>query len=544
MTGHSAWFPRSTRRLAAVITGACVVALVGGVVHAQAGPGGDDPRVEPIPKPEYIDDARSFVADVDFRNALSGAGAGVVIANVSTPGTEHLRSDVIVRSEGGGQVMRSTTMPHPAFAQAEGTIDFFQAGRYQVLVPFDTKIERIRLATPDGATIATVDTNPAVATLCAQTPDDPGCRYDLAIAATSAPEPVAAGTTLTYTIPVQNRGPGPAFGAKADITLPAPPSDPLPTGCTHDAADATKLVCALGRIHPGATTTLTVNVPIPAGFLNGRGQRATVSATGTVSAAGGRDADGTNDSATQTSTVVAVSDLGVTKTGSRPDATANDPVTYTVTVANAGPSDADRLIVTDNLPDPGEGQFTNVAASDGGACTRNAATNQLTCSWPTPLPAGRTRTVTVGVTVTDTGSANQITDQASAASVSTDPVAGNDRASATTRVILVPTTVTPTPVLTRLLPGVDIYVFVLTARLARADDNRPVAGRSLEFRTGHNGNGTLLCTAVTDSTGVARCPGVLRTVGALLGLGYTVTWAGDGRYLPGSGQGQIVTIGR
>jgi hypothetical protein len=100
-----------------------------------------------------------------------------------------------------------------------------------------------------------------------------------------------------------------------------------------------------------------------------------------------------------------------------------------------------------------------------------------------------------------------------------------DETAVTTRVIAVPTKVTPTPVLTRLLPGVDIYVFVLTARLARADNDRPVAGRSLQFRTGGNvGSGTLLCTAVTDSGSVARCPGVLRTVGALLGLGYKVTW--------------------
>jgi hypothetical protein len=177
---------------------------------------------------------------------------------------------------------------------------------------------------------------------------------------------------------------------RADLTFPFPPADPLPPGCARDAANATKLSCALGRIHPGASTNMTVAVPIPAGFPNGRGQRLTVSATGAVGAVGGSHVDET---------------------------------------------------------------------------------------------------------------------------------------AVTTRVIAVPTKVTPTPVLTRLLPGVDIYVFVLTARLARADNDRPVVGRSLQFRTGGNvGSGTLLCTAVTDSGGVARCPGVLRTVGALLGLGYNVTW--------------------
>jgi hypothetical protein len=125
--------------------------------------------------------------------------------------------------------------------------------------------------------------------------------------------------------------------------------------------------------------------------------------------------------------------------------------------------------------------------------------------------------------------------------VSVDPVPANNQASVTTNVIPAPTKVTPTPILVRLLPGVDIYILTLTAKVERTDTGRPVVGRSVQFVTD---NGTNLCTSTTGTDGVARCPGLLYTLAALLSLGYNVNWAGDTRYLPASGRGPVIQLGR
>lgn len=512
--------------------------VVGAGFAASAAPGGTDLAADAVPRPEYVDDARSFVADVDFRSSQAGTGAGVVVANVATPGTEHLRRDLVVTTEGGGAVLRSATMPNPAIAHAHGVGFFDQPGRYPVLVPYDSKAETVRLATPGGATVATVDVTPAVAAFCQQNAGDASCAHDAALSLTAAPEPVPAGTTLVYTTSVRNNGPAPAFGTTPDLTLPLPVGAPLPDGCTGEPVRPS---CALGRIHPGTSKSLQLGMPVPPGFLNGRGQRATVTASGAVRTVGGRDADSANNAASRTVEVVAVSDLGVTKTGSRPGATAGEQVEYTITATNAGPSDADRMTLVDALPAPTEAAFVTATATDGGTCGRDSAANKLTCTWPAAVGVGARRTVTVRVTVTDTGQASTFTDKASVSSVSVDPVPANNEALVTTGVIAAPTKVTATPIVARLLPGVDIYILTLTAKVERADTGAPVVGRPVRFVAD---NGTNLCTATTGTDGVARCPGLTYTLAALLGLGYTVNWAGDTRYLPASGRGPIIQVGR
>ncbi|RMH34417.1 MAG: DUF11 domain-containing protein, partial [Nitrospirae bacterium] len=63
--------------------------------------------------------------------------------------------------------------------------------------------------------------------------------------------------------------------------------------------------------------------------------------------------DGTVDSAPDTVTILAEApqaDLSITKTASVDPVIAGNPLTYTVTVSNAGPSDAQNVVVTETLP--------------------------------------------------------------------------------------------------------------------------------------------------------------------------------------------------
>lgn len=68
----------------------------------------------------------------------------------------------------------------------------------------------------------------------------------------------------------------------------------------------------------------------------------------------------------------------------------------------------------------------------------------------------------------------------------------------------------------------------------------PVVGRPVKF----SANGTTLCTALTAGDGSATCKTTLRqNLNAVLGLGYTVDFAGDNAYLPASQHGSLVCIG-
>lgn len=254
-----------SRRLRGARLPLAVVAavLVAGVaVTAEAAPGGSDPLVEPVPRPEYVDDARSFVLDIDFRSAESGTGAAVVVANVATPGTEHLKRDLVVTSDDvDGVPVRSTTIPNPALSFADGVGYFPEPGRYPVLVTFDSRVEQVRLTTPAGASVVTVDTTQALREHCIANPDDPDCREsDLAVDAVVATAPLFAVTGEPVTVgvasTVSNLGPDTPIDAQVERTVVAGPG----LSVEPAAADSTRTLLALGtpqRLDRAYTVTCT-----------------------------------------------------------------------------------------------------------------------------------------------------------------------------------------------------------------------------------------------------------------------------------------------
>jgi uncharacterized repeat protein (TIGR01451 family) len=223
----------------------------------------------------------------------------------------------------------------------------------------------------------------------------------------------------------------------------------------------------------------------------------------------------------------------------RPSATANDPVVYTIKVTSAGPSYAHALRVTDDLPDPAEGAFETATADHGGTCGLDTS-GDLSCTWPDPLLPGESRQVTLTARVTDNGVQDRITDLARASFGGTDPNPANDSATVTTTIVKVPTTVVAQPAVARIsVLRLTVYIPELSARLTRTDDGRPVVGRNLQFTT-HSG--LVLCTARTDSDGVARCRDLITSLAAILSLGYRASSTEDGRYLAGTGTGPLAII--
>jgi uncharacterized repeat protein (TIGR01451 family) len=164
---------------------------------------------------------------------------------------------------------------------------------------------------------------------------------DLSIVKADAPDPVVAGTTLTYTLTVENDGP--------DIALDVTVTDVLPAGVTHVSNDAgcdtsalPTLTCDLGDMASGATRVITIQVLVSASLVHDAGAPTTITNTASVTGVA-NDPDATNNTDSETTSVIAVADLGIDSF------TAVDPptellvgetttVTLRKVVSNAGPS--------------------------------------------------------------------------------------------------------------------------------------------------------------------------------------------------------------
>jgi uncharacterized repeat protein (TIGR01451 family) len=167
---------------------------------------------------------------------------------------------------------------------------------------------------------------------------------DLIINKTGFPDPVIAGTDLSYTIAATNNGPSDASGVVVTDTLPA--------GVTYKSSDTHgkgTYVSSTGiwsgfNLVTGTSATLDLVVTVNSSTLAGTITNAAIISAQT------NDPNTTNNSV-QTSTVVTTrTDLAVAKTDSPdPVIVAND-LTYVITATNHGPSDATGVVVTDTLP--------------------------------------------------------------------------------------------------------------------------------------------------------------------------------------------------
>ena len=199
--------------------------------------------------------------------------------------------------------------------------------------------------------------------------------------------PIVPGVAVIYTITVVNNGPSQATDIELIDVLPAGATLIAvsgPVDCTDTPGTVT---CPVGVLDRGASAAFTLEL-MPASFLADGDDfvnQANVSAA--------EDADG--DSATSTEPIERTVDLAITKTPSSPTAAAGTGLTYDLTVANGGPSDAANVVVADVLPDGMTFDPTTSSAS----CA--AAGQAVTCVVDT-LAADASITFVVGVLIGDT----------------------------------------------------------------------------------------------------------------------------------------------
>ncbi|MFT3852678.1 MAG: hypothetical protein QM733_08080 [Ilumatobacteraceae bacterium] len=232
---------------------------------------------------------------------------------------------------------------------------------------------------------------------------------DVAIVKAFSPTAATAGSTVTYTLTVTDAGPSDA----QSVTV----ADPVVAGLTATTVASTRgtctitagaLSCALGTLGGGSQAVITVQGTVASTYAS-----ATLANTATVATAT-PDPVAENNSSTATLNVTRSADVSIVKTGPA-TIPANTDQTYTLTIANAGPSQADGVTATDTLP-------ADLSFVAGPNCS---ATGQVVTCAVGPLASGASVTrpfvvhaaANVSSTVTNTASVTSTTD---------DPVTTNN----------------------------------------------------------------------------------------------------------------------
>jgi len=307
---------------------------------------------------------------------------------------------------------------------------------YDSLAPTDVRTMTIQV-TIDAGVLGTIHNDARVSSDTfdpnnsndlATEPTTVGASADLEVTKADLPDPVVAGTRLTYELTLVNHGPSNAKDVVVEDTLPAEVtfqsvaiSDEDGTCVLIDVPPNT-VSCRLGTLAPneGSPVRITIDVLVHPDVPDGTvlDDEATVDASTP-------DPDGTDNSDMESTTVEAEADLAIGKTSNKDIVNSSDFLIYTVTVANNGPSDAQDVVVFDDLPLSSK-KVRYVFDTD--TCVYAEATNDLTCSLGT-IAAGSA--VSFEITVEVKGNLGMITNTATVSSSTTDPVGANNTASKT-----------------------------------------------------------------------------------------------------------------
>jgi fimbrial isopeptide formation D2 family protein/uncharacterized repeat protein (TIGR01451 family) len=254
-------------------------------------------------------------------------------------------------------------------------------------------------------------------------------RADLAITKSHSGN-FSAGANGTYTLSVTNNGPSTAAS-------PIVVTDVIPSGESFVSATGTSWTCPFSAgtvtctygsgLASGATASpISLVVSTPANTVNGTVIDNTASVTSPT-----YDNNTANNSSTDPTTIATNADLQVTKTHVG-TFTAGGSGTYTISVQNHGPSDAQAPLTTvDTLP---ANETLVTAVGSGWSCGAEVA-GQFTCTDSTTLvPGSFASPITVVVNVSASQAPGSIINTAVIGSPTTDPVPGNNTSADSTSI--------------------------------------------------------------------------------------------------------------
>ncbi len=246
----------------------------------------------------------------------------------------------------------------------------------------------------------------------------------------------AQGATVTYTIVATNNGPSDVVDAPIADTVPA-----AITGVTWTCT-------ATGTANCDTASGTGNAIALTADIAGAAGNNVTITVTGTATTVGTvtntatitpplgfTDTNLADNTSSQPTTITPAADLVITKTGTA-TAAQGEPVSYTITVTNLGPSNVTGAQIADTVPAAITGVTWACATAGTAACgTASGSGNAISLLGNINAGAGNSLTITVSGTATSVGSFTNTATVAPPAGT-TDPVTGNNSASQ-------PTTITP-----------------------------------------------------------------------------------------------------
>lgn len=228
----------------------------------------------------------------------------------------------------------------------------------------------------------------------------------------TGPDKASAGTQITYQLLVTNTGPSNATGVAITDVLPSNllytswTAVANGTGASVSASAGTGNVNVTGNIPAGAANNISITIhgTVDSSFSGTLTNTATAGVTGKTPVSASKATAITNDP-----------NVAIVKSGPA-TISAGQPVVYTLDVTNSGPSNANDVAISDNLP-AGLQQVSWTAAVTGAGTTVSAASGNgnIAVTGNIPAGAGNKITFTINAVVDPAYTSASIANSATAA---------------------------------------------------------------------------------------------------------------------------------
>ena len=336
---------------------------------------------------------------------------------------------------------------------------------------------------------------------------------NLGVTAADAPDPVAAGSNVTYTGAVTNAGPDTA--TNVTLSIPLAPQllfvslvNPAGFSCGTPSAGANgTITCTIASLPNGANLPFTLIAQVDPSLNSGPDG---VIQQGFTISSNTNDPTSANNSITvSTSYTTPDANLAVTNADSPDPVAPGGTITYTQSITNNGPDTA--TTVTFNQSTPAGTTLQSFTAPAGWTCSPPGVggSGPINCS-KAAMTSGETGAFTLVVNVT--AGSGTITSSVTGGSATYDPVPGNNTAGAATTIVATPTadlSITKTTGTTTAPAGSTItYTIVLTNNGPDAAANpvmTDVLPSSLLFRSITAPAGFTCTTPAFRTTGTITC---------------------------------------
>ncbi|NLR78424.1 gliding motility-associated C-terminal domain-containing protein [Chitinophaga eiseniae] len=300
------------------------------------------------------------------------------INNVTWHATAIGNAQVANGSGSGNSISMTANIPagsgNSVILQIDGTVDPAYTG----------DIKNVATATAPGQSSVTSDT------FVTHVTNIPSVKMTK-----SGPAEVAAGDQISWTLTVSNNGPSNAPGITIKDTVPAGVSNISWTTVANGASQVTTGGSGTGNIvnvgadvipGVGNTVTITVTGTLDAGYTGARlFNRAVVEVPGRPTITD-----------TISTRVIQKPGIQIVKTGPG-TISAGEPVTYTITVTNSGPSDAVNVAIADTLATALQHVQWTVATTGAGTTAGTTGGNSQNINISGNIPAGNGNKIVITV---------------------------------------------------------------------------------------------------------------------------------------------------